>query len=719
MNLKGLNLIVLKFKQRQLLGTPNSLPNVNAMKTGLTSILCSFLLAGCDLNDDDSTGKVESRSVAQYPATIGDSNSAMSGVFSATGLVQGLEYKTATISGVTSEDGVFFYQPGEDIEFFIGGTVLGTSKAKASLTPVNLVPGVKVPDTQDEAKEYVTTFQYTSTAYLSDATHKLDHLANITSLLLSLDSDKDPDTGIKIEAGTIAHLEDISFDVTALGREFEDNRYYSVELHQLYNLGYLKDAVAVKSLLALDHLSNSQLAPVPLFVESEYKKFNNISEEFETQRKSFFNQSSYITSEMNWNSGNIQNQRYYHYSDNGDFTRIENGSNIKEYEYNQHGKRTVREEYSSLASGGFKYEVQYDTNGNLVFFTQDNDRDEIIDSVKTYQYDSRGNLLIEERDYENDGDLDDRLTYQYNDQNLETYRKRDNGSHTLYSKETRWDDNGRMVYFARFQGLSEIPDKEIETVVTENGEIKSYKYDLDNDLQIDRIIIETTNLHGDIISRTSDNDGDGILEDILTQEYDDKGNIITSTRFIENYLDSASYFSYNEINQLLRSEIDNNLDGEIDTIEVRTYDEAGFLAEIRETKLPDDITTISTFQRNDDGLILYWQEKIDGQPLAERFTRYEYNDYGEQTLIEREKDGDGVVDETFEYDRSPTDFYIQRQDRNGDGVWESIFHTDVYGNDFKFESYDQDDQTLRIASLREFKRVGYMSYYLYMTRSRL
>ncbi len=86
--------------------------------------------------------------------------------------VEGLNYRTATQSGVTEAAGIFRYLDGETITFFIGETVIGQTAAKERITPVDLVSGA------------------------SDETHP--KVTNICRLLQSLDRDGVPENGIQI-----------------------------------------------------------------------------------------------------------------------------------------------------------------------------------------------------------------------------------------------------------------------------------------------------------------------------------------------------------------------------------------------------------------------------------------------------------------------------------------------------------------------------------------
>jgi hypothetical protein len=85
--------------------------------------------------------------------------------------VEGVEYRTATQSGVTDPGGRFLYFEGETVEFFIGNLSLGSAKGQGMITPANLVNENEDPETQ---------------------------VVNIARLLQSLDSDGKPSNGIRI-----------------------------------------------------------------------------------------------------------------------------------------------------------------------------------------------------------------------------------------------------------------------------------------------------------------------------------------------------------------------------------------------------------------------------------------------------------------------------------------------------------------------------------------
>ena len=118
----------------------------------------------------------------------GSGTSTSTGVF-VDDIVEGIEYVTATQSGVTNEKGEFKYLDGETVTFKVGGTTLGTSAAKSLVTPIDL----------------------DSTASTSNITSKV---TNMAQLLQSLDEDLDPNNGIRISAATRTALKDTNVSLS-------------------------------------------------------------------------------------------------------------------------------------------------------------------------------------------------------------------------------------------------------------------------------------------------------------------------------------------------------------------------------------------------------------------------------------------------------------------------------------------------------------------------
>jgi hypothetical protein len=110
--------------------------------------------------------------------------------------VEGLQYETATQSGTTNSLGEYDYLAGETVTFSIGGIVLGSTIAGPVVTPLSLV---------------------------SDATSATNPVVtNIVRLLLSLDSDGDPDNGITISSEVTTAANDLAVDFSEADLSADD-----------------------------------------------------------------------------------------------------------------------------------------------------------------------------------------------------------------------------------------------------------------------------------------------------------------------------------------------------------------------------------------------------------------------------------------------------------------------------------------------------------------
>jgi hypothetical protein len=110
--------------------------------------------------------------------------------------VEGLQYETATQSGTTNSLGEYDYLAGETVTFSIGGIVLGSTIAGPVVTPLSLVP-----DATSATNPVVT---------------------NIVRLLLSLDSDGDPDNGITISSEVTTAANDLAVDFSVADLSADD-----------------------------------------------------------------------------------------------------------------------------------------------------------------------------------------------------------------------------------------------------------------------------------------------------------------------------------------------------------------------------------------------------------------------------------------------------------------------------------------------------------------
>jgi hypothetical protein len=123
------------------------------------------------------------------------SSTALTGIF-LDSPVGGLNYQTASMSGITDSAGTFMYHEGETITFLIGDIMLGSAPGNFIMTPIDLVPGAV-----DETHPTVT---------------------NICRLLQSLDQDGNLENGIMITEVMHSEMTGRMIDITQGVGEFEN-----------------------------------------------------------------------------------------------------------------------------------------------------------------------------------------------------------------------------------------------------------------------------------------------------------------------------------------------------------------------------------------------------------------------------------------------------------------------------------------------------------------
>lgn len=140
--------------------------------------------------------------------------------------VAGLEYSTATQSGVTGSDGSFKYVAGEKVTFKVGNVTLG----KAT-----------------DAAAALTLFDLANTAQNSDGSPSSEVVA-MAMFLQSLDEDKDPNNGVSISSTTRSAFAKVNAQTIGA----------TTDVTKLINTEAALASVSIKSSsIASDHLVSS------------------------------------------------------------------------------------------------------------------------------------------------------------------------------------------------------------------------------------------------------------------------------------------------------------------------------------------------------------------------------------------------------------------------------------------------------------------------------
>ena len=147
-------------------------------KTWLSVSILVVLLTGCggSASDDSSSGGEDSS---------GSTGASQTGYF-LDSAVQGVDFKTASKSGITDQKGAFPYLEGESVTFSIGNLDFPTASATQYITPLELAGTDNVNDPQ---------------------------VINMVRLLMTLDTDSNPDNGISISSQAKEVATPLDFDV--------------------------------------------------------------------------------------------------------------------------------------------------------------------------------------------------------------------------------------------------------------------------------------------------------------------------------------------------------------------------------------------------------------------------------------------------------------------------------------------------------------------------
>lgn len=472
------------------------------------------------------------------------------------GPVQGLNYETATRSGVTGADGSFLYTEGETITFSVGTVQLGDSvTAKQGMTPLDLIDGATLFTTSGDFRRWYE---------LSEGRDRtaFRRFANTLSFLQTLDEDGDPDNGIVIPAEIGSMFDGIAIDFSKDFSNFRD----------VFNgnpaLRYVAQKAASEGVLASGRIRNGLLA---------------LQQYYSSQGIAY--SASIPSRQDSYESGDMSTPWYSY-----------------EWGVDADGNVTYYKE------GSDSYRSTFDDNGNVLSRVTDSGDDGVDDAITTYTYDTRGNLLTESTDSNADGtpNIISGNTYDATGNKL-SYTVDSNGDgvqDAAYSYT--YDGTFHLLTMAYYQGTSTIAKFVYSFSYTPEGRLETEEHDSNNDGTADYRATNTYDAAGNRTAVSSDNNGDGTVDEVDYRTYDAAGNVLSRgtdrnndgtidsklftwsyqpiTNLILSYTNDANAdgipdylgnYTYNTDGREVRFESDGNGDGVIDFAEVRTYDEDG------------------------------------------------------------------------------------------------------------------------------------------------
>ncbi len=260
-----------------------------------------------------------------------------------------------------------------------------------------------------------------------------------------------------------------------------------------------------------------------------------------------------------------------------------------------------------------------------------------------------------------------------------------------------------------YSDMNTEPDSIVSYVFDEYGNIPRKSTDNNGDGNLNNIRTATFNDNNKYLTESTDSNGDGDSNYGYLYEYDTFGNP-TKQSYDSNgdgAINSINTLTFNEYGFNTRSETDSDNDGDLDAITVTTFDDRGnATSELQDndgdgvfdsanfnshdsngnrirTEYDDendgsiDSLEVSTYDSNNNRLTQYYDSGADGD--YDRLYVSTYNLDGNRLVQTRDNDGDGTVDEitTETYNDAGLQITYSRDD-NADGTAES---TSFYGYD--------------------------------------
>ncbi|WP_143735668.1 hypothetical protein [Microbulbifer mangrovi] len=571
----------------------------------LVCLLLTGCLTACNFDSDSDNRALgnpnTSRSSSSSSSSGGTGHSQgsgaeLTGVFAAGG-VKGLRFRTESFSGLTDSDGTFRYRDGETVEFSLGGIVLGSAVGAPQLTPFDLV-GASPYTSEVDLRVALGNHQWVD---------PLDQVSNMMRLLLILDRDQDPDTGID--------LSDWDADLADDQLDLDYDLYAFPYRRGLDSLPAITSRFSIKYQLPLEfpliYLYDALGIVVPVHVPVRETRDVGDNDTVEQEVLWVYN-----------DLGLPLELRLTFVPDDEDSWRER-----LSYEYDTLGRRVLalREtDTDEDANVEFFYRSErfYSNRGFLVEVVEEDGQLQVSERrVYRFDYDDGGNRIVSV--FELDDDVDGALDSVYRVERLFS----DDGLLDWWLDEADLNADGRIERRRRFAFRYNSNGQLLEQVDTlDNGDLSPADGVVDVRIEVgyryggkDRLLRETQRI---------DDNGDGVVDRENTfeyaylsdgrlrrqiWEYDVNADGVVNTRrtFEYRYLSSG---------ELIEEEmtLDNNADGIAEAREVTEY-RYNSRGQLRQTEIAvyngaDDLQSLLTISREygSHGQLLSWYREGEG-----------------------------------------------------------------------------------------------------------
>jgi YD repeat-containing protein len=266
-------------------------------------------------------------------------------------------------------------------------------------------------------------------------------------------------------------------------------------------------------------------------------------------------------------------------------------------------------------------EFDYDSQNRLSTIRYDRNDDGSFETIQTFTYDEQGRLHTIHNSATNKTET---LSY---DSNNRLISRVTDGSNAISQNETFEYQNNQLSSFKSDNSSSGQSNFTASFQYDENYNLSGYELDLDGDTQADKTIVIQNN-NGKVIRFTENTNTDKSID--IAYDYDASGNKVSQREQISDNRLNQAKFSYDPKGNLIRYELDNDLDGKADNIESYKYN-----------------------QRNQR---THYMRDTNADGTWDFLAQYFYDVNGNRIKMIEDSDGNGLVDKTWEADLQTVTF---------------------------------------------------------------
>jgi len=458
----------------------------------------------------------------------------------------GVSYETASLSGVTSEDGSFEYREGESVRFFLGDTTLGESVGREAVTAFDLA-GIEPLTTGSRGFE--------------EARAQVSHAANAATLFQTLDYDADPTNGIEITPDVSALFDSVEVDLERDIFDFAQEQTFRSVLNRANEAelldGYRRPRGGI--LVMNDLYTDLGLAP-GFFAPRSVTVDEDGDGEIDTMREYVHGEQSSERLLTTFSTAAKQRATVAEFD--------ENGTEVSKIESEEDGEVI------------FANRSVIDADGNLVLVSRDLLGDGAVEGSTTHLHDEFGRVLHTEHDDGADGTPDRVGSYEYDGRGNQSRFEWDSNvdgapeqvelrvwsrARNLLGVELDADGDGWFESFEAFD-------------YGEDGRLLGRAHYLDGEPDPSRVQVWDHDEAGRRIAQSTDDDGDGVFDRVQTWAYDSEGN---ETRLEYDFdadgsADAVVTYAYDADGNRIVEESDYDMDGIPEHITRRAFAPVGW-----------------------------------------------------------------------------------------------------------------------------------------------